>query len=170
MPQILLILALTLLNAQVRDFAAGSVAMTVACERGPTQRLVVTVTNTGTSDTASVLGTVLGNGRTYMVQGLTLSVERSGRQTTSYDYRPRRYPAVVAGTISEWIEPFPTQASYVMHAESSDFWGLSEWPDEAQVSLTWQIHAPQTSGIPVTTFWTGTLQSNRIRLPAQCKN
>ena len=59
------------------------------------------ITNVGSTDTALRLGSILANGRKYMVAGLHLRLKPPNGNDTDTDYWPRDYPArLPAGSIS----------------------------------------------------------------------
>jgi hypothetical protein len=168
---LLVISALGHQGLQLPQRAPGSVSLTVMCEGAADHpRLTFTIKNTGTEDTTVSLGSAL-SGRIYMVYGLTLFVKQNpGDRLGRYQYRPRRYPAAVSGSLTDWLAPLPIATSYTTIADFSDFGGL-EIPKAAELSLEWEIQAPphHTVEAQLGKFWIGTLRSNEVRFPEQCR-
>ena len=107
-----------------------------------------------------------------MAIGLTLLVkETPGDQVDRYQYRPRRYPWAISGAVTDGLAPLPLGTSYTTVADVSDFRNLVT-PKAAELSLEWQIQAPHAAvgnAVLLANFWTGTLRSNDVRFPDQCK-
>jgi hypothetical protein len=63
------------------------VRLSVSCQ--DSKHLTALVSNSGPEDTAVIFGTVLANGRKYLVDGLTLQVKRLDNEPVEeYSYRP----------------------------------------------------------------------------------
>jgi hypothetical protein len=156
---------------QLRKLPPASVSLTVMCEGAADHpRLTFTIKNTGTEDTTVPLGSVL-SGHIYMANGLTLLMKQSpGDRVGRYEYRPRRYPAAISGNLTDWLAPLPIATSYATVADFSDFGGLAI-PKAAELSLEWEIPVPphHTLEARLGKLWIGTLRSNEVRFPEQCK-
>lgn len=161
-------------GAALAQTATGSVSLAVECEGGPAAtRLTFTFKNTGGEDTALLLGAVLGNGRTYLLNGLVLHIRESrDQQLNRYEYWPRYYPTGgMGGGVGEWIQPIPVHGSFTMTADAEEFMRrFRRSPYFAgELFLELEVKQPQTTGLRVLTLFTGTLRSNQIRVPEQCK-
>jgi hypothetical protein len=149
----------------------ASVTLTVMCEGAADHpRLTFTIKNTGTEDTTVPLGSVK-SGHIYMTNGLTLLMKQSpGDRVGRYEYRPRRSLTAGSGNLTDWLAPLPIATSYTTVADFSDFGGLAI-PKAAELSLEWEIQAPPhyPAEVQLGKFWIGTLRSNEVRFPEQCK-
>jgi hypothetical protein len=149
----------------------ASVSLTVMCEGGADHpRLTFTIKNTGTEDTTVPLGFVL-SGHIYIANGLTLLMKQSpGDRVGRYEYRSRRYPPAGSSNVTDWLAPLPIATSYTTVADFSNFEGLAI-PKAAELSLEWEIKAPPRypAEVQLGKFWIGTLRSNEVRFPEQCK-
>jgi hypothetical protein len=111
-------------SAQVLNTRPGDLALTLDCV--DSTHITFAIRNVGESDTAVRLGSVLSNGGIYRVDDLQLRQKTTSGQITESHYWPRRYPDRIGGTLAEWIQPIPARSSYVMSADSNDFWGFRQ--------------------------------------------
>jgi hypothetical protein len=168
----------SVLGASAQD-GPSPISFTVRCQNA--QQLTFTIQNVGLEDTALIFGSVLANGRKYLIAGLKLQTELPDGREDQYDYRPDDYPVRIGGRVDDWIVPLPTGASYVMQATASQFLSkahgrLSAWPKAAQISLRLPIRTPNPNqptdvvGLKLFRVWRGTdaLISNRITVPSEC--
>ena len=167
----LLVIAAIGQGLQLPKLPPVPVSLTVKCEGAADHpRLTFTIKNTGTEDTTVPLGSVL-SGHIYMANGLTLLMKQSpGDRVGRYEYRPRRCLSAISGNLTDWLAPLPIATSYTTVADFSDFRGLAI-PKAAELSLEWEIQAPphHTVEVQLGKFWIGTLRSNEVRFPEQCK-
>lgn len=127
--------------------------------------LTFAIKNVGESDTAIRLGAVAG--AKFMVAGLHLRQKSPSGQITESRYWPRRYPDRIGGNLGEWIQPIPARSSYVMSADSNDFWGFRQpsgrmglpFLPGVELSLRLTIDEPRPEAI-LRFYWSGTLTSN----------
>ncbi|CAN5817326.1 hypothetical protein BH18ACI5_BH18ACI5_02540 [soil metagenome] len=148
--------------------ATATVALTLDCP--PSGHVRCHIANTGSTDTALVLGVVLGNGKTYMVQGVRLTLTTPGKPPMDADYRPKAYPAAIAGTVAEWAEGLPAAGTFSMSAVPDDFMTrssrLQTIPPGTELQMQWTIPAPRPE-LMLLTYWNGTAKSNRCTVPAR---
>jgi hypothetical protein len=137
-------------------------------------RVTLTFRNVGNEDTAILLGSILANGRKYMVDGLRLRVKPADGPEVNYEYLPRDYPAVIGGRIDEWVVTLPVAASYVMQVEPAHF-HLEDWTRSTQISFRLSLRAPNPNQLAQ--GWlhasrvyggTGELFSNAFVVPDEC--
>jgi hypothetical protein len=156
---------------QLPKLPPASVSLTLMCEGAADHpRLTFTIKNTGTEDTTVPLGFVL-SGHIYMANGLTLLMKQGpGDRVGRYEYRSRRYPPAGSSNLTDWLEPLPIATSYTTVADFSNFGGLAI-PKAAELSLEWEIPVPphHTLEAQLGKLWIGTLRSNVVRFPEQCK-
>jgi hypothetical protein len=108
-----------------------------------------------------------------MVDGLRLDVRArgDGAQKT-YFYKPRYYPAGIAGSFGDWIEPLPRETSFSLSAAAPDFWDranrLQTFPQASDLWLEWTLHGPRAGAILLDS-WSGELRSNTLRFSEECQ-
>jgi hypothetical protein len=158
--------------------ASSQVRLSISCQ--DSKYLTATVSNSGPEDTAVIFGTVLANGRKYLVDGLTLQVKPADKgRGEEYGYRPLDYPAAIGGRLDDWITSLPVGGAYTMTLEASQFWSSQferqdTLPQNAQLSLRLPIRTPRVTSNPdmrLFRVWTGAsiLTSNEILVPQQCR-
>jgi hypothetical protein len=142
----------------------GDVELTLDCV--DSTHITFAIRNVGESDTAVRLGSIIGADK-YTIDDLRLRQKSTTDQITETKYQPRRYPDRVGGRLEEWIQPIPARSSYVMSAESNDFWQFRQppgrksvpFPAGAELSVTVTILEPRSDAM-WRAFWSGTLTSN----------
>ena len=159
--------------------ASSQVRLSISCQ--DSKYLTATVSNSGPEDTAVIFGSVLANGRKYLVDGLVLQVKRTDSGgVEEYGYHPRDYPAAIGGRIDDWLTPLPVSGKYAIALEAAEFWSsrferLDTFSQNAQLSLRLPIRAATrvTSNPDLRLFrvWTGAsiLRSNEVLVPQQCR-
>jgi len=155
------------------------VSLTLACQQSSdraTNNLALSLRNTAAEDIAVVLGSAIGNGRTYMIEGLTLQLQRvAGVSGEEYRYRPRSYPAAVAGRVDDWILPLIVGASFSLTLAADDFVSATyerpkAFPSEGDIRLQLRCRPPRDGPERrLVQIWTGTITSRAIRLPSDCQ-
>jgi hypothetical protein len=126
------------------------------------------ITNIGSTDTALRLGSILANGRKYMIDGLHVRLKLADGSDTEYDYWPRDYPVAIAGRLDQWFQAFPVRAVHRMSATAEDFFTggrLTRFPKGMPLSLRWTISAEEPKSLVPLIYWTGTLISNSCVAP-----
>lgn len=152
--------------------------MVLSCQSA--QSLTLRLENTGTEDSAVVVGMTLANGRRYIFNNLALRLKRAGSSAVEswrfYHYDP---PMVISGRVDDWIVPLPVGGSFEMKLPVSQFRSerlepLGGLPVKARASLRLPLRAPRPGpDLPALQFlrvWTGSgmLSSNEISIPEQC--
>ena len=162
-----LFLALSLIqNPQPQS----DMALTLACGEEPTE-LVLTIRNSGPSDTALRLGLAFESGRWYEPRELIVELTRSGNaQPEDLVYSGTRG---VAGRIDHWIVPLPTRAAFSLTLRSSDFVSTTQptsaaRPEALAVRLTGRALTSELTvdmgGMKGWRVWTGSARSNSLQL------
>ena len=121
------------------------------------------IRNVGPTDTALRLGSVLANGRKYLIDELNLRMEPANGNGTDYHYSPRDYPVAIGGRVDQWFQAFPERAVYRMSAKAEDFFAFERqatFPKGIPLSLRWTISAESPKSLLPLIYWTGTLLSN----------
>ncbi len=144
-----------------------SAELTLTVECRDARHIRFEIRNVGASDTAVVLGSVIGNGRRYVIYRLDLIVTVPGAASTEHHYWPRDYPAAVGGTMGEWVHPLPIRSAYALSATPDDFFHsprgrLTAIPAGAEWSLRLTIPSPRPEA-RLLAYWTGALTSNSCR-------
>jgi|SRR6267142_3557727 len=155
----------------------GPLQLTIACEDASEFLFRVTVENVGASPTAAIVGSILGNDRTYVPGPLTFTVSRPGVADSTIDY-----PVVnhVGGRLDQWLIQLPAGASYSMvvpvpagfRSIPMRFRDLLSMPAGVHVQLKTQEHHISSLDLQGQRFirvWVGTLTSPRIRFPESCR-
>jgi hypothetical protein len=85
--------------------------LVLACSRSATSTFRLTMQNVGNTPTAVVIGSILGNDKKYVPEGLQFTLRRDGTADTDVDWFD---PSVagVGGRIDPWLVPLPAGASY----------------------------------------------------------
>jgi hypothetical protein len=152
-------------SAQGLNARQGDLALSLDCV--DSTHITLSITNVGESDTAVRLGSVHVNGGRYTVDDLQLRQQTGSGQITESRYWPRRYPDRIGGNLEEWMQPIPARSSYVMSADSNDFWGFRQpggrvgvpFPPGVELSLRLTILEPRPDSV-LRFYWSGTLTSN----------
>jgi hypothetical protein len=130
------------------------------------------ITNVGAADTALRLGSVLANGRKYMIDDLNLRMKPPNGNGTEYHYWPRDYPVAIGGRVDQWFQALPARAVYRMPAQAEDFFAFGRqpsFPPGYELSLRWNISAETPKSLLPLVYWTGTLISNSCTAPSQSR-
>lgn len=172
-PMLALVLATTFV--MVGHAQLEPVTLWIRCEDA--RRIVFTIRNIGTEDTAVIFGSALANGARYLIDGLTLQVKRPDGVTQRYSYQPRDYPGVLGGRVDDWIVPLPAGAAYSVTVDVADFAvgfasRLETLPQPAQIALRLDVRKPKLSDLSNVKVWTGmgSLASNTFHAPADCRS
>jgi hypothetical protein len=162
------ILALVALQAVTPELS-----LTVACGVKANE-IQVTMRNISDNDTAVLLGHVLANGKWYVPRNLTVEITRSGTgQVETLTYHPVDLPGVIAGRVDHWVMPLPSQSSLALMLRAMDFVSITRRftpgpADQLRVRFTGQPITgtlnPDMGGVRHWRVWTGTLESNALRL------
>ena len=179
---LLLLPALVPTSAPTQDRQPQPVKLLIGCHGS--DRLTVIIQNVGNDDTAVIFGVVLGNGRKYLVSGLTLRATSPDGRIDQFEYWPADYPTSIGGRVDPWIVPLPVGTSYVMHASPPDFRSrirsgvfqrLASWPKPARVSLALPLQAPKSTnsdmvGLKLWKVWRDAeaLISGELVVPGDC--
>jgi hypothetical protein len=174
MRTLLIPLLLGLANPVAAAEQSPRIRLELQCRR--TAELVATIHNEGTADTALIFGTVLGNGVKYTVDHLSLSIRTEGQPEYFRMYRPKHYPAVIGGSLDDWIMPLPVGSSFSLLLHASDFEGwrsVTSLPP-ATLALRLEVRGPSRSASGYAQFfrvWTDkdALVSNEIHVPNNCR-
>jgi hypothetical protein len=148
----------------------SDLSLALACGERPGE-LILTIRNSGSSDTAILLGMAFANGRWYEPRELIVELTRSGN-TAPEDlvYNGARS---VAGRIDHWVVALPIGAAFALTLRPSDFIALTQPapaapPEELRIRLTGR---PVTSdlnvdmsGLKVWRLWTGSTRSNSVQV------
>jgi hypothetical protein len=149
--------------AQGLNQPRGDLVLTLDCV--DSTHITFAIRNIGESDTAVALGSVNGNGRMYLIYGLKLHQKTPSGEMTESLYVPIRHSAGIAGSVGVWIQAIPARSSYVMSAESSDFFAFRDgrmalpFARGVELSLTLTIPEPRREAM-LRFYWSGTLTSN----------
>lgn len=148
-------------------------SLTVACGVKPNE-IQVTMRNTSDNDTAVLLGHVLANGKWYLPRNLTVEITRAGTgQTETLTYHP--VDLGIAGRIDHWVMPLPGRSSFTLTLRAIDFVSITSRftpgpADQLRVRFTGlPVTGPLSvdmTGLQSWRVWTGTLESNAVRLGA----
>jgi hypothetical protein len=158
--------------------------LTLECEQSPELTFRLSIRNISTVPASIMMGTVLGNDRTYMVQGLGLTIRRPGRRRSSPGavdqeggYSDPSWPGVVGERLDPWLVALPKGASYSLALPASHFStqrSRETFSVPAEVRLQLQLAPLQTVNLDLEgrrfiKVWTGTLTSNWIQTPSDCR-
>jgi len=171
----LLVIAAIGQGLQLPKLPPASMSLTVMCEGAADhRRLRFTIKNPGTEGARVFLGYVLVSRSLHLVEGLMLLVKQNpGDREERYQYQPGHFlyesPVPLPPAMGYWLEFLPIAKSYTTVADFSDFERRLVIPKVAKLSLEWQIYAPPPHVPGAGEFWTGTLRSNEVRFPEQCK-
>lgn len=165
----MILLAIFFIAAGIMQSAVSDVDLTLACGEQPSE-LVVTIRNTGQSDTAVYLGTALANGRWYEPASLTIELTRTGRsEPEDLVYLGMRG---IAGRIDPWIVTLPARAAFMLTLRSGDFVSTTQPtpsanPEALAIRLTGRpiiSTSLDMPGLNLWSVWIGTTRSNRLQL------
>ena len=89
------------------------VSLTLQCLRGDAPELRVALKNIGAKDVNLVLGTTLGNGRSYHTDAMVVRVRRRDTEASQeFGFADAVY--VIAGRRDPWILPLPARAEFIL--------------------------------------------------------
>ena len=149
----------------------------LACSQAPELTFRFTIQNVGTTPTAAVIGTILGNDKKYRPARLTLTVRRAGVPDGTLPYIDPT-GAFVAGRLDPWLITLPADASYSVAVLAHNF-GLGPLPTKesfsAPADLQLQLVTREVGetnhdmrGLSSIHVWVGTLTSDWVRFPGDC--
>jgi hypothetical protein len=149
-------------QSQFHNRRQGDLTLTLECL--DSTHVTFSIRNLGEGDTAVRLGTVVGNGRKYMIGDLQLRQKTTAGRMSEHRYEPRRYPVAIGGSLGEWIHAIPARSSFTMSAEADDFWvgasgRVTSFAAGAELSLRLTILDPRPEAMLLAS-WSGTLTSN----------
>lgn len=155
---------------------ASKLSLNIACGAKRSE-IRVTMQNSGDSDTAVLLGHVLANGKWYLPRNFVVEIVRPDTgQTETLIYEARDLRGGVAGRIDHWVMPLPGNASVTLTLRAIDFISIARRftptpTDQLRVRFNGQPITSALSldmtGVQLWQVWTGTLESNTLRL-ADC--
>jgi hypothetical protein len=167
----------------VLPLAAGSqvpgVSLTLQCLRGDAPELRVTLKNIGAKDVNLVLGTTLGNGRSYHTDALVVRIRPRGSEASQeFGFADSVY--AIAGRRDPWILPLPVRAEFsltrplnVLMSRSGKPFSMDRGPVDMRIEL---ISRPEDRprgddgvGPGLVHVMPGELASPWIRIPEDCR-
>jgi len=175
-----LLVAAALLQITGAHAQPQPITLTAACSDAG---MTLTIRNAGPDDTAVMIGTVLANGRKYLIGELKLSATFPDGHVSGYTYSPPDYPAAIGGRLDPWMLTLPAGASYVMPVTPSQFrtsalGRLAAWPDPGRVQFTLRLMdpgrenvSPDAAGLLLMKVWHGVdaLISNELATAGKCQ-
>jgi len=151
--------------------AAEPLRLELRCVDAPALRFRMTIRNVGGEPTAVVIGSILGNDRTYVVGPLRFMLQRPGAGDDSVEFSDPPI-AGVAGRLDPWLIPLPAGASYaVMLSVPTALRDRFSAPAAIQVRLrTHEAGQPNSDmqGVQFIHLWVGALESGPIQFPDAC--
>ncbi len=145
--------------------------LALACSQASELMFRFTLENVGSEPTAVVIGSILGNDKKYLPNGLQFTLRRSGVPDTEFDWFDPSVPGV-AGRIDPWLVPLPVDASYsVAVSIPKGLQYLFSTPADIRVRLTTQgVGKPNLDlqGLQLIHVWVGALTSDWIPFPRDC--
>lgn len=149
----------------------GVDATLVCVMKGEERLLEITLRNVGRTDSAIVLGIILGNGNRYIAENLALEI-RTATSTTPYRYADPK-PSVIAGRVDPWIVGLPMHSEFKLTRSLEHFWAGAtrldqlQFPYEVRVVF---IAPPVPAGYPIPIYkaYQGELNSGWLEMPKDC--
>src|SRR4051794_26736875 len=96
-----------------RVAAAEPLRLALRCVDASALRFRLTVENVGSEPSAVVIGTILGNDRTYVAGPVQFTLRRPGTDDTIVGFSDPMI-AGVAGRLDPWLIPLPAGSSYAL--------------------------------------------------------
>ena len=151
--------------------------LSLECQQKPELAFRYTIHNVSNHPAAAVIGIVLANDKKYLPGPLHLTVRRAGMPDVDLTYVDPT--GAIAGRLDPWLVTLPASASYSAVVPARYFLALAENVNETfsapatlQLRLTTQKVAdlnPDMIGLQLIRVWIGTLVSDRLQFPRQCR-
>jgi hypothetical protein len=168
MKALLMALALAQLHSSPGP-SEGRISLTLACAGGQGGIRVI-IENDSEGATGILLGSVVGNYRWYLPEEMVFEALQGRLHYSPHDL------AGIAGRVDPWVVVLPSKSSFSFVVHAIDFaYGssrLSSFAGDLRVTFTGRAldlpaDSGYVSGMPVRELWTGTAESNRLRV-ADC--
>lgn len=141
--------------------------------------LIITVRNSGTKDTAIVLGEARGNGQVYLPSALYAVVNMTGDAKEHNLFYFNRAHAFVAGRVDPWIVPLPATSSFSVSVQSEHLWSselnasLKDMPAISKIRLGVVARAIEfvnadTTGLKLMHLFVGDVKSKVVDPSSDC--
>jgi hypothetical protein len=137
----------------------------------------LTIDNASSTPTAVIVGAILGNDKTYLLQRVELTVRRTGAPDERLTYVD---PSVagIAGRVDPWLVALPAGASYSISVPARHFVSLpdhapGEFANAVKVQAQLTTHDMDNpnldmQGLKFVKVWVGTLTSEWIDVADGC--
>jgi hypothetical protein len=156
---------------------AAPLRLTLDCTQDTTPTFRLTIANVSATPTAVIVGAILGNGKTYLLERASLTIKRNGAADERLHYVDLSV-GVIAGRVDAWLIPLPPGASYSITVPARRFVSRPDYAPgdfanatKVQAHLTThQMDSPNLDmqGLRFVQVWVGTLTSEWIDVPQAC--